>query len=758
MARQPLAEEMVAGIRRFCRAELMTAPATRSRRWDDLFPQASDSAEVASQKKRSLRQQLAKWAGVVDRRVTADPTQKHQFRFPARPTQPTHLARTDNCVVHHVSWPVIDGITAEGLMISPLRPRAAVVVIPDATWTPEQFAGIESGVPASAQLPRRLAESGCLVIVPLLINRDDEFSGHKAVRFTNQPHREFIYRQAFEMGRHVVGYEVQKVLAAIDLLGRQRTQSGRPLPVGVVGVGEGGLMALLVSALDERVQSALICGYFDQRESVWQQPISRNIWRLLTVFGDAELAAMASARRFVIEPCRVPLVDGPPPMRPGRPATAAPGRVIPQSRASVKQEMSRLEALAARRKSGSRFVLAGDDRSADRPAGSRSAVVPFLDGLGISDAPLKDPPPWRMGPKSNRLSPSQLTARQQQQFDELQEHVQGLMRSSARVRDHLWHSDAGSFAAVAGEWEKRRARVYDELIGRLPHRRLPPRPRSRLLLDRPRYRAFEIKLEVFRDIFASGILLLPKDLREGERRPVVVCQHGLESLAMDTISREPRAFRFYKAFAEELCLRGFIVYSPQNPYRGRDAFRVIQRMSNPLGRSLFSYIIPQHEQTVAWLGSLPQVDPQRIGFYGLSYGGKTAMRVPPFVSGYCLNICSGDYTRWIRSIAGNDTRYNYIFTSEYEIPEWNMGHVAGYAELAMLMAPRPFMVEQGLKDGGAPPEWVEQEFQRFRRFYDRIGIGDRTEIEFFDGPHTIHGVGTFRFLHKHLNWPMRQGR
>ena len=38
-------------------------------------------------------------------------------------------------------------------------------------------------------------------------------------------------------------------------------------------------------------------------------------------------------------------------------------------------------------------------------------------------------------------------------------------------------------------------------------------------------------------------------------------------------------------------------------------------------------------------------------------------------------------------------------------------------------------------------------------FYDKLGIGDRTEIEFFNGPHTINGAGTFDFLHRHLNWP-----
>jgi hypothetical protein len=53
----------------------------------------------------------------------------------------------------------------------------------------------------------------------------------------------------------------------------------------------------------------------------------------------------------------------------------------------------------------------------------------------------------------------------------------------------------------------------------------------------------------------------------------------------------------------------------------------------------------------------------------------------------------------------------------------------------------------------APDEWVAYEYARARRRYDLLGIGDRTEMEVFNGPHTIHGAGTFAFLHKHLRWP-----
>ena len=47
---------------------------------------------------------------------------------------------------------------------------------------------------------------------------------------------------------------------------------------------------------------------------------------------------------------------------------------------------------------------------------------------------------------------------------------------------------------------------------------------------------------------------------------------------------------------------------------------------------------------------------------------------------------------------------------------------------------------------------------KVNRLYNRLGLADRTAIEYFDGPHTIHGVGTFRFLHRHLSWPEPVGR
>ena len=84
------------------------------------------------------------------------------------------------------------------------------------------------------------------------------------------------------------------------------------------------------------------------------------------------------------------------------------------------------------------------------------------------------------------------------------------------------------------------------------------------------------------------------------------------------------------------------------------------------------------------------------------------------------------------------------------MPEFNLGNTFNYSEMANLMTPRPFMVERGHDDGVSVDRWVAYEFANVRRHYDLLGLHDRTRIEYFDGPHTIHTVGTFEFLRSFL--------
>ena len=744
--KEPLDEVMVGGISRFALRALQDSRSQRDNRWarDFANPQAyAKSVEPNRERFRTI-------IGAVDKREPAD-----GFELVAKVGRDGVVARCAAFVIYAVRWPVLDGVTAEGLLLMPHeRPVARVIALSDADWTPEMFAAVVGGLGDHAPIAARLAANRVQVVVPTLVSRDDTYSGNPTVAFTNQPHREFIYRQAFQMGRHIIGYEVDKVTATVDQFEQLNHREDVDLPIGVIGVGEGGLLALYSSAVDSRIDATMVSGYFASRERLWEEPIYRNVWALLTEFGDAEIASLITPRSLVIEACAVPEITGPPVAHDERRSGAAPGRIKTCSLINVRSEFDRAKSYFERLGIGKQISLVASG-SGSGPSGSAEALASFAEKLGIHG-------PLSLSHDKPELTDSQIDSgdRQRRQVQEIVAYTQRLMRLSPKVRDAFWSkADRSSPETWQQSTEYYRNYVWEEMIGKLPAPTMPPNPQTRLVLNAPAYSAYEVAIDVYPDVIAAGMLLLPKNLNPAEKRPVVICQHGLEGVPLDTIAESGQAFQYYKSFAAELAKRGLIVYAPQNPYRGGDRFRVIQRQSNPIKLSLFSYIIRQHERTLDWLASLPNVDAQRIGFYGLSYGGKTAMRVPPILDQrFAACICSGDFNDWITKIATVDDGHGYIFTGEYEMPEWNMAHLASYAELANLMAPRAFMVERGHEDGVAPDEWVASEYAKVRRHYAKLNVDDQTTIEFFDGPHTIHGVGTYEFLQKHLKWPIEPAR
>jgi len=732
-----LSSEMVSGIDRFLTKQTEEAVLSRPRSWQYDFASPSAYGRSIATNRARLRSRL----GAIDPRSPVK-----DLEYVGTMESPGKVAETERYKVDAVRWVVFEGVYAEGLLVRPkAKPAAFLVVIPDADQTPEQIMGLAPAVPSDRQFARRLAENGCMMLIPVLISRADTWSGNTRLgRFTNQPHREWIYRQAFELGRHVIGYEVQKTSAAVDWL---QTQAGNK-PVGVFGYGEGGLIALYTAAIDERIGAALVSGYFDSRQNLWREPIYRNVFGLLSEFGDAEIASLIAPRQLIVEQSESPRVDGPPQPRQGRNG-AAPGKIVTPDLSSVEAEVNRANALLEKIKSRVELVYGNEGRSVG--PGSDASLQALFRALG---APLNRIADSGQGIADQRAG-FDAGERQRRQVGELVEHTQRLLRQSEETRDRFFWSKVRNSAATNYNPAAFREIFWNEVIGKFPKSTLPLRPRSRLVHDEPKWRGYDVAVDVWPDVFAWGVLLLPKDLKNGERRPVVVCQHGLEGVPEDTITQDPKApgFPAYKGFASRLAERGFVVFAPHNPYRGHDAFRVLQRKANPLGKTLFSVIAEQHERILDWLSAQSFVDPNRIGFYGLSYGGKTAMRVPALLERYALSICSADFNEWIRKNATTESTYSYLFTIEYEMPEFNLGPTFNYAEMAGLIAPRPFMVERGHKDGVAPDEWVAYEFSKIRRFYDELGVGDRAQIEFFNGPHTINGVGTFAFLHRHLNWP-----
>src|SRR2546429_6442006 len=100
--------------------------------------------------------------------------------------------------------------------------------------------GLTTGGKAESQASRLLAENGFELVVPTLVSREKLQTDDKQLRSSDQTHREWIYRQAFHMGRHVIGYEVQTVMAAVDWF---RQRHGQHSKVGDRGYRAGGVIA-----------------------------------------------------------------------------------------------------------------------------------------------------------------------------------------------------------------------------------------------------------------------------------------------------------------------------------------------------------------------------------------------------------------------------------------------------------------------------------------------------------------------------------
>jgi dienelactone hydrolase len=576
-----------------------------------------------------------------------------------------------------------------------------------------------------------------------LVDRTSRWSGHPDIRITDQPHREWIYRQAYQMGRHVIGYEVQKVLGAVDWFARRRRDNAK---IGVVGYAEGGLIAFYAAAVDPRIDAALVSGYFDNRQRVWSEPIYRNVWSLLEHFGDAEIAALIAPRGLTIEYSRIP------------DSTNPRGDLRTPEFASVQAEFDR----AAQRSGSDRRRLVHGPNGTPIGPGSDDAIASLSAHLGAAAANTASTQP----PIDQRKAFS-ADARQNRQVLGMERQVQSLIRSSEKTReqfflykvmpelaDETWSMKLrhDTFPAAkfieAAKWYRRY--FHEEVLGRFDEPLLPPNARTRRIYDQPKWVGYEVVLDVWPEVFAWGILLVPKDIKAGERRPVVVCQHGRRGIPQEVVEGDTP---YYHDFAARLADRGFITFAPHNLYRGEDRYRWLCRKANTVKASLFSFIISQHDQILRWLGTLPMVDPARIGFYGLSYGGETAVRVPTVLEGYALSICSGDFNTWTEKVASTDQRFSFMYTIEWEMPYFNMGSTFDYAEMAYLMIPRPFMVERGHNDRVGRDQWVAYQYAKVRWLYAQLGLRDKTAIEFFNGGHTINGEGTFAFLHRHLNWP-----
>ena len=355
--------------------------------------------------------------------------------------------------------------TGYGILLEPVGSvKANVVALGDADTTPEALAGIADGLSDDQQFARRLAERGCRVVIPYLVNRTVEPRLGRA----KMTHREYVYRSAYNLGRHILGYEIQKVFGVIDWF--HHTQ--QDLPIGIIGWGEGGLISLHAGALDTRIGSVCTSGYFCEQADRWKNPLSRNVFGIAEKFGDAELAYMVSPRTLVIG--SVWQVRGIPwnLIKAG-----APSVLDSPSLDSVKREYERTKNIARHHDSRWQptFIESAEGAGA---FGSSKAIAAFANRLELESASTEEAA-WKRG--DCPLIPTE--ERQKRLVEDMVDQNQWLLEQSRFVREAFMKDlKTNSLKEFEGSVEAYRKKFREDVIGHFADPLLPPNARTRTYL------------------------------------------------------------------------------------------------------------------------------------------------------------------------------------------------------------------------------------------------------------------------------------
>ena len=650
-----------------------------------------------------------------------------EARLPPEPTVEP-LGEAGGIQVRRLRWPLTEGLTVAALLLEPLPTweragqgslqaplRPAAVLIPEAGQLPEDLAGLTPTRPAALPIARRLAEAGAVVLCPYLVER--EYVG----RSLGEPGdyldwRRRLWKLATQVGRTLIGFEVDRTLAGLDCLWARPDVRKEAIAVG--GLGQGGLTAFYAAACDERFSAAVVGDYFGPREGVWQEPVDRALWGQLVEFGDAEIAGLIAPRRWVV----------------------VPGPQTPD-RAAVKAEFDRAMALFQRFDAEAQAVLDGGDGAVDT-----RLLVHLCRSLGLTEPPVTEAP-FPQVTDGARVRASQR--------DEIEARCLRLAAESESQRQARWASVDVSCLAAYQRTNQARRELLAQMLGLslFPPADAPLHVESRLLYDRPEFRCYEVVIPVYEGVFLYGVLTVPARAGAGGKYPAIVCQHGAGGHPRyDLLGIEPGGTpEIYHRIGAEHAARGYVTWAPQGHFRFvRGLLQNLYRRAFSLGGTDFGLFVRMHQRAVEWLRTLPFVDGDRIGFHGLSYGGYTALWVAPLVPEYRAVVCAGHFNDWAAKTTDPEAPTCYLWHNDDQMYHFDMLNRFNHSDLVAMICPRPFMAEMGQQDAVTPPAWAHREYAKVAALYAKLGLPERTEIHWGPGGHQIFAERSYPFLDRWL--------
>lgn len=247
-------------------------------------------------------------------------------------------------------------------------------------------------------------------------------------------------------------------------------------------------------------------------------------------------------------------------------------------------------------------------------------------------------------------------------------------------------------------------------------------------------------------------------------RPGVVAIHGHGPFGYNGVAgRDDLAdvaealAKYHSDFGRQLVRRGYVVAAPcmmpfgrrlaaaENDYKEQDPCAVTFVRLSLMGKLLMAENLRDCLWAVEALVRHKQVDANRLGCVGHSYGGRMTMLTAAIDSRIRFAAPSGALNVMQERIG------NKYSCGAQVIP--GLLKYGDIPEIASLIAPRWCLWIAGIQDGLIKPDWADRALVRIRRAYRALGAEDRLRVDRWNGPHRWHGDMAYPLMAKVLRPP-----
>ena len=293
---------------------------------------------------------------------------------------------------------------------------------------------------------------------------------------------------------------------------------------------------------------------------------------------------------------------------------------------------------------------------------------------------------------------------------------------------------AKSAEAFAQHQEKRRKELWG-LLGDLPWQHTPKPAQTIKVEEHPTFMLEHLVLDLNGQEPVPAYLLIPK--KRKEKAPGLLYLHAHGGTYPIGRSELLDGRNVLPAYAKSLAEMGIVTLAidswcfgdraSQNKQQGEwDTFKSMLW----LGQVLWGMIVFDDLRSLDYLSKRPEVDPSRIGAFGLSMGSTRAWwlaALDPRVK-LCIDLCC--LTDFEELIQTRNLKGHGIY---YYVPKL-LKHFST-AQINELIVPRRHLSLNGRKDALTPPKGVEKIRDHLLPLYREHGQEKDCRIELFDCAH-----------------------